>query len=215
LTDNTSPVATLAAKLPKGNGLTRAVERLHGNNGAIVPFIGFIEVEESGEDKNDVLKIKTSIARLELCFGELEREAKDLLARASEAATSREGQQALFADDADFEAKRQEVLGFLHEWAVEQWPDADGPQRDERLAEKWQSWHGGHYDARPEAGAPAHLREFAISIGALADSTAGGDIVTDQDDQDDDGDGFGEDDEPAEHDDDPAVPQPAFSGAPQ
>lgn len=211
MTDNTSPVATLAAKLPKGNGLTRAVERLHGHNGTLVPFIGFIEVEESGEDKNEVLKIRTSIARLELCFGELERDAKDLLARASEAATSRQGQQALFADDADFEAQRAEVLGYLEEWQNEQ----DPPVTSELLEAKWQSWHGGHYDARLDHGAPAHLREFAISIGALADSTPDGKLVGDELDAASDGE---PDEQPDDDDDDaaaPTVPQPAFSGGDQ
>ena len=173
MTDNTSPVATLAARLPKGNGLTRAVERLHGHNGTLVPFIGYIEVEESGEDKNEVLKIKTSIARLELCFGPLAADAKDLLARASEAATSRGGQQTLFADDGDFEAERARILEVLEEWQNEQ----DPPVTSEVLEAKWQSWHGGHYDARLDHGAPAHLREFAISVGALADSEADGTVV--------------------------------------
>jgi hypothetical protein len=204
LTDNTSPVATLAARLPKGNGLTRAVERLHGRNGTLVPFIGFIEVEESGEDKNEVLKIKTSIARLELCFGDLERDAKDLLARASEAATSRSGQQVLFADDGDFEAQRRSVLADLAEWAGEQ----DPPVTDELLEAKWQSWHGGHYDARLDHGAPAHLREFAISVGAIADTAPDGTVITS-----DTEDGFGDADDLLEHDDTSAVPAPAFSDA--
>jgi hypothetical protein len=208
LTDNTSPVAKLAAALPKGNGLARAVPLLFEQRGALVPFVGLMRVEESGLDADDVQHLKGSIARFELCLGALERDGRDLLGRCSQAATSREGQQALFADDADFEAQRTEAIGYLREWAAEQNPPLD----DDTLEERWQSFHGGHYDARLEHGAPAHLREFAISIGALADSTAGGDLVTDADAEDD---GFGEDDEPAEHDDDPAVPQPAFSGAPQ
>lgn len=212
MTDNTSPVATLAGRLPKGNGLTRAVERLHGQNGALVPFIGFLEIDESGEDKNDVLKIRTSIARLELCTGELEREAKDLLARATTAANQYGGQQQLFADpgtEAEEQEQRDQLLGFLREWQAEQKPPLD----DQAAADRWKSFHGGHYDARPEAAKAVHLREFLMSIGALADSdwpataTATGDEAGDVD--------VDQGDEPDEDLDTPAdQPVPAIRSVP-
>jgi hypothetical protein len=196
VTDHTSPVAKLAAALPKGNGLSRAVPMLFDQRGALVPFVGLLRVEESGLDADDVQHLRASIARFELCLGALERDGRELLGRCSEAATSREGQQALFADDADFESQRAEAIGYLREWASEHKPPLD----DDALEERWQSFHGGHYDARLKHGAPAHLREFAISIGALADT------------EPDDDDGFGAGDEPDGDDrDERPVPQPAFS----
>lgn len=172
MTDNTSPVATLAARLPKGNGLTRAVERLHGNNGALVPFIGFIEVEESGEDKNQVLKIRTSIARLELCTGELERDAKDLIARASYRANTHgdDGTAALFPEPGTAAAKaedRTRYIGYLREWQKEQDPAVS----DADAAVLWNNFAGGHYGALDQA-APEYVREFLLNIGALPDETA-------------------------------------------
>jgi hypothetical protein len=207
---DTSPVAKLVAGLPKGNGLARAVPRLFEQRGALIPAIMLLKVSEAGLDADDVEHMRYTIERAELCLGELERDGKQLLARASEQATSREGQQALFADTADFEAMRTEVLGYLREWAEEKWPDADDAQRAELLAEAWASWHGGHYDARPENGAPAHLREFAISCGALADSDPENVTAPLEDDEPaDDPADDGSDDEPAA---DSSVPAPAFSG---
>lgn len=168
MTDNTSPVATVKAKLPKGNGLTRAVEQLHGHNGALIPFIGYLEVEESGEDKNEVLKIKTSIARLELCQGELERDAKDLIARASHAANSYPGQMTLLAEPGTAAAKAEErdrYIGYLREWQKEQ----DPPLSDADAGQRWNDFGGGNYGALTKA-APAYLLEFLLDIGALPDS---------------------------------------------
>lgn len=165
MTDNTSPVAKLLATLPKGNGFARAVPQLFEQRGALVPFVGLMRIEESGLDADDREHVKGSISRFELCLGPLERDGRDLLTRASTDATSRGGQQALFADDADFEARRTEVIGYLREWQAEQTPALT----DEQLEDRWQSFHGGHYDSRLEHGAPAHLREFAMTIGALAD----------------------------------------------
>lgn len=170
MTDHTSPVATLAGKLPKGNGLTRAVESLHGHNGALVPFIGYLEVEESGEDKNEVLKIRTSIARLELCRGDLERDAKDLIARASHAANSHPGQMTLMAEPGTAAAKAEErdrYIGYLREWQKEQ----DPPLSDADAAVRWTDFAGGNYGSLDQA-APAYLREFLLSIGALPDDPA-------------------------------------------
>lgn len=173
MTDNTSPVATLAARLPKGNGLTRAVEQLHGNNGALIPFIGYLEVEESGEDKNEVLKIRTSIARLELCQGDLERDAKDLLARASHAANSHPGQMTLMAEPGTAAAKAEErdrYVGYLREWQAEQTP----PVSDADAGEQWNNFAGGHY-GELDTAEPAFLREFLLNLGALPDQKAGDD----------------------------------------
>lgn len=213
---DTSPVAKLVAGLPKGNGLSRAVPALFEQRGALIPAILLLKVSEAGLDADDVEHMRYTIERAELCLGELERDGKQLLARAAEKATSREGQQALFADTADFEAMRKEVLGYLEEWAAEEWPDATDEQRREQLAEKWVSWHGGHYDARPENGAPAHLHEFAIAVGALADSDPENVTASLTTDPAPDDDGFGAgDDEPQRDDDAPAVPGPEFSGGSQ
>lgn len=201
---DTSPVAKLAGKLPKGNGLARAVPQLFEQRGALIPFVGLMHIDETGLDADDVQHLKGSIARFELCLGELERDGKDLIGRCSEAATSREGQQALFADDADFEAQRTHLLELIEEWQNEQ----DPPVTSEVVEAKWQSFHGGKYDARLDHGAPAHIREFAIYLGALADSTADGEVIPGELD------GFGAgdpDDEPA----DSSIPQPAFSGGEQ
>ncbi len=168
MTDNTSPVATLTARLPKGNGLTRAVPTLFEQRGALVPFIGFMRVEECGLDADDVQHLKGSIARFELCMGELDHDAKSLLARATTAANTYGGQQVLFAEPGEQEelqAQRDLLLKFLREWQAEQKPAVS----DTQAADRWNSWHGGHYDARPEAAAPLHLREFLLSIGALAE----------------------------------------------
>lgn len=177
MTDNTSPVATLAARLPKGNGLTRAVEQLHGNNGALIPFIGYLEVEESGEDKNEVLKIKTSIARLELCQGDLERDAKDLLARASHAANSHPGQMTLMAEPGTAAAKAEErdrYIGYLREWQAEQDPAVS----DADAGVLWNNFAGGHY-GELDTAEPAFLREFLLNLGALPDQKAGDDAEPD------------------------------------
>lgn len=209
MTDHTSPVAKLAAGLPKGNGLTRAVPVLFEQRGALVPFIGLMRVEESGLDADDVQHLKGSIARFELCLNDLEHDAKGLLARATTAANEYGGQQQLFADpgsQAELEEQRDLLLTFLREWQAEQKPPLD----DEAAAEKWNSWHGGFYDARPEAAAPVHLREFLMSIGALADDGGPVDAA--------DEDGFGAGDEPDSEDqagDEKAVPEPAFSGGTQ
>jgi hypothetical protein len=209
---DTSPVAKLVAGLPKGNGLARAVPRLFEQRGALIPAIMLLRVREAGLDDDDVEHMRFTIERAELCLGELERDGKELLGRASEAATSREGQQALFADDADFEAQRAELLGYLEDWQNEQ----DPPVTSEALEAKWQSFHGGNYDHRLDHGAPAHLREFAISIGALADSTPDGEVIAEPVDVPDAE--VTEGDRPVVEDDpdaEPAVPQPAFSGGEQ
>lgn len=167
MTENTSPTATISAKLPRGNGLTRAVEVLHDQRGVLVPFIGYIRVDESGEDLNDVLKIKTSIQRLELCVGELERDAKDLIARASHAANSYPGQMTLMAEPGTAAAKAEErdrYIGYLREWQKEQ----DPPLSDADAAVRWNDFGGGNYGPLTKA-APAYLLEFLLDIGALPD----------------------------------------------
>lgn len=111
-------------------------------------------------------------------------------------------QGALFASD-DVDEQRTEVLGYITEWATEEGVD------DDALTERWRSFHGGNYDARLESAAPAHLREFAMSVGALADSepVSPADDEADADDPDDEG-----ADDPEAQAERP-VPAPAFSGA--
>lgn len=167
MTDNTSPVATLAASLPKGNGLTRAAGELHKRKGALVPFIGYLRVEEVGEDLNDVLKVKTTIQRLELCTGELERDAKSLVARASFQANSHPGQLALMAEPGTIAAKAEErdrYVGYLREWQTEQ----DPPMSDADAGQLWHNFSGGHYGPLDQA-APEFVREFLLEHGALPD----------------------------------------------
>lgn len=190
MTDSTSPVATLTAKLPKGNGLTRAAAELHGQKGALVPFIGYLRVEEVGEDLNDVLKVKTTIQRLELCVGELDRDAKDLIARASYAANSYPGQMALMAAPGTAAAlaeDRDRYIGYLREWQKEQEP----PVSDADAAQQWNDFGGGNYGTLDQA-APAYLREFLLSVGALPDDPAKPDVdppfSDDGEDDDDDAD---------------------------
>jgi hypothetical protein len=120
--------------------------------------------------------------------------------------------------DATEEEQRESLLDMIRDWASEQ----DLPMAE--VDKQFVDYFGGAENASSESVQACRsllqLKEWAYHVGvitdpvvgALADSTAGGDIVTDADAEDD---GFGEDDEPAEHDDDPAVPQPAFSGAPQ
>lgn len=82
--------------------------------------------------------------------------------------------------DDDSDERRAEVLGYLSEWQLEQDPVVG----DEQLEERWQSFHGGNYDARLSKGAPLHLREFAISVGALADSGGPDDVDDSEPDPD-------------------------------
>jgi hypothetical protein len=167
LTDTTSPVAKLAANLPKGNGLSRAVEKLHGRNGAMVPFVGLLRVDESGEDLNDVLKIRTSIQRLELAFGPSAADVKDLITRCSTEATSVPGQQTFSLGPTvdELDAQRAGLVRDLLEWGTEQTPALDVAG----VTDRWNSWHGGHYDARLEEAPVPHLREFALVVGAIAE----------------------------------------------
>lgn len=166
MSDNTSPVATLAARLPKGNGLTRAAGDLHAQKGALVPFIGYLQVEEVGEDMNDVLKVKTTIQRLELCFGDLHRDAKDLIARAAYQANSHGGQGQLFAEPGSLAAQeedRQRYLGFLKEW------QAESDLSDADVGEQWTNFHDGSYGPSITEANPAYLLEFLKTVGALPD----------------------------------------------
>lgn len=80
-------------------------------------------------------------------------------------------EQGVLWDPSEIEAERKSLLQALREWAEEEGVDED------TLAEKWNSFHGGNYDARLDHGAPAHLREFAIGIGALADTDPDGQVV--------------------------------------
>lgn len=171
MTDNTSPIATLHAKLPKGNGLTRAVPALFEQRGALVPFIGLMKVEETGLDASDVQHLKGSIARFELCIGDLDRDGKDLLARAAYAANAYPGQGALFAEPGTAAAlaeDRERHIGYLREWQKEQ----DPPVSDADAADQWANFSGGEYGALDKAH-PAHLREFLLSVGALKDEPVG------------------------------------------
>jgi hypothetical protein len=96
--------------------------------------------------------------------------------------------------------QRESLLEALREWASEQ-----DISRDD-LDERWLSYYGGAEHAASatvQAGSLLQLMEFARYVGAVQDPKPG------DDDQDDDG--FGEDDEPAEHDDG-SIPVPAFSG---
>lgn len=168
MTDTTSPVAKLAAVLPKGNGLSRAVERLHGNNGVMVPVVGLIRIDESGEDLNEVLKIRASIQRLELAFGPAAADVKDLITRCSTEATSHgNGQTTLdFGPSTEeLDAQRISLVRDLVEWGTEQTPPLDVAG----VTDRWNSWHGGHYDARLEEAPVPHLREFALVVGAIAE----------------------------------------------
>lgn len=167
MTDNTSPVARLAASLPKGNGLTRAAGDLFARKGALVPIVGYIRVEEVAEDLNDVRKVLTTIQRLELCTGELERDAKSLVARASFQANNHPGQMALMAEPGTAAARaedRDRYIRFLREWQTEQ----DPPMSDADAATLWHNFSGGHYGALDQA-APEFIREFLLEHGALPD----------------------------------------------
>lgn len=167
MTDNTSPVATLIAKLPKGNGLTRAADKLYGQNGSMVYGVVALRVEESAIDLNDVEKIKASIQRLELAFGPSAADVKDLLTICSSKATSLDGQGTLFAPDTSHDDEdRAGLIRDLLEWGTEQNPALDVAA----ITDLWNSWHGGHYDARLEQAPVRYLREFAIVKGAIAET---------------------------------------------
>jgi hypothetical protein len=170
MTDSTSPVARLAASLPKGNGLTRAAGDLYSRKGALVPFIGYVRVEEVAEDLNDVRKVLLTIQRLELCTGELERDAKSLVARASFQANNHPGQMTLMVEPrtaAAIAEDRDRYIRFLREWQKEQDPQVS----DADAAQLWHSFSGGHYGALDQA-APAYLREFLLERGILPDEGA-------------------------------------------
>lgn len=186
MTESTSPVASLNKGLPKGNGLTRAVPTLFNQRGALVPFVGLMKVKETGLDDDDVQHLKGTIARFELCMGDLERDGKDLLARAAYAANTYPGQGALFAEPGTVAAlaeDRDRHIGYLREWQKEQ----DPPVSDADAAKRWTDFSGGFYNALDQAH-PAHLREFLFSIGALTDDepakTGADDGNTDPDDED-------------------------------
>lgn len=184
MTDNTSPVASLRAKLPKGNGLTRAVPALFEQRGALVPFVGLMKVEETGLDADDVQHLAGSIARFELCMGDLERDGRDLLARAAYAANAYPGQGTLFAEPGTAAAlaeDRDRHIGYLREWQKEQ----DPPLSDADAGERWTNFSGGLYGALDQAH-PAHLREFLLSIGALPDEPIDDEPTDDNRDPSDD-----------------------------
>lgn len=167
MTDNTSPVATLSAKLPKGNGLSRAVPTLFPQRGALVPFVGMMRVEEAGLDLNDVQHLKGSIQRFELAFGPAAADAKDLITICSTAATSVDGQGSLFDVNSEDDEQRRSLVRDLLEWGAEQDPPLDLGG----ITDLWNTWHGGHYDARIDhPKTPVrYLREFAISKEAIAE----------------------------------------------
>lgn len=170
---NTSPVAKLTAGLPKGHGLARAVPTLFEQRGALVPFIGLMKVEECGLDADDVQHLRGSIARFEMCMGDLERDGKDLLARAAYAANAYPGQMTLMAAPGTVAAlaeDRDRHIGYLREWQKEQ----DPPVSDADAAKQWADFSGGFYNALDQAH-PAHLREFLLNIGALKDELVNGD----------------------------------------
>lgn len=166
---DTSPVASLTKSLPKGNGLTRAVPTLFDQRGALVPFIGLMKVEECGLDADDVQHLKGTIARFELCMGDLDRDGKDLLARAAYAANAYPGQGALFAEPGTAAAlaeDRDRYIGYYREWQKEQTP----PVSDADAAQQWHDFSGGQYGPLDKTN-PAYLLEFLLSIGALPDET--------------------------------------------
>lgn len=163
---STTPIAKLTAALPKGNGLTRAVPKLFNSRGTLVPFVGLIRVEETGLDADDVEHLRGSIQRLELAFGHMAADAKDLITRCSTAATSIDGQGTLFAPDTSHDDEvRRGLLRDLQEWGAEQDPAVDLVG----ITELWNSWHGGFYDARLEEAPLRYLREFCLVKGVLAD----------------------------------------------
>lgn len=162
----TSPVAKLTAGLPKSNGLTRAVPHLFHRRGDLVPFFGYIRIEEAGLDADDNQHLRASIQRLELATGgPLAADAKDFITRCSSAATSVNGQLTLMPPSNNDDEARRELLGYLDEWAKEQTPPLDTAA----VTDLWQSWHGGYYDARLEEAPVPHLREFCLVKGVLAD----------------------------------------------
>lgn len=162
---NTSPSATLAARLPKGNGLTRAAANLFHRRGDLIPFVGLIRVDEAGLDAEDNEHIRTSIARLEIGTGHLAADIKDLITACSTVATTHPGQGTLFPAHDNSDEERRELLGFLAEWGQEQDPPRDLPA----ITEMWNSWHGGFYDARLEEAPVSYLREFCFVKGVIAE----------------------------------------------
>ncbi len=164
---NTTPSATLAARLPKGNGLTRATPDLFHRRGDLIPFIGLIRVDEAGLDAEDNEHIRTSIARLEIAGGHLAADVKDLLTACATAATTHAGQGTLFPPEGNSDEERRELLGYIKEWGTEQDPVLDLPA----ITEQWNSWHGGFYDARLEEAPVRYLREFCFVKGVIAEET--------------------------------------------
>lgn len=167
-TDVTAPIARLSAKLPKGNGFARAVPDLYDRRGDIVFFVGAMRIEETSLDLNDTEKVLASIQRFELAQGPAVADVRDLLTICSTAATSVDGQQSLFVADrkADEEERRNLVRDLL-EWGQEQTPPLDV----QGVTDRWNSFHGGNYDARidhPKTPVK-YLREFAIISGAIAE----------------------------------------------
>lgn len=168
MTDVTAPIARLSAKLPKGNGFSRAVPQLYERRGDIVFFVGAMRIEETSLDLNDTEKVLASIQRFELAQGPAVADVRDLLTICSTAATSVDGQQSLFiADRKADEEERRGLIRDLLEWGTEQTPPLDV----EGVTDRWRSWHGGNYDARLDSPKTPvkYLREFAIYVEAIAE----------------------------------------------
>jgi hypothetical protein len=177
MTDVTSPVAKLSARLPKGNGFSRAVPELYHRRGDLVFFVGAMRIEETGLDRNDVEKVLASIERFELAAGPTVADVKDLLTIASTQATTVKGQMSLLNVDHEHDEEiRAGLIRDLIEWGTEQQKPLDVTG----LTDMWNSWHGGFYDARLEKAPVRHLREFAIQKGVLPDDMAS-QVDTDQD----------------------------------
>lgn len=191
MTDVTSPVAKLSAKLPKGNGFSRAVPDLYERRGDIVFFVGAMRIEETSLDLNDTEKVLGTIQRFELAQGPAVADVRDLLTICSTAATSHDGQQSLFVEHTqEDDEERRSLIRDLLEWGSEQTPALDV----EGVTDLWNSWHGGNYDARLDSPKTPvkYLREFAIYKEVIAEeplTPAFSDVDSDQDsDQDSDAD---------------------------
>lgn len=168
MTDVTSPIAKLSARLPKGNGFSRAVPDLYERRGDIVWFCGAMRIEETSIDANDVEKVLASIQRFEIAEGPAVADLKDLVTICSQAATSVKGQQSLFVEDRKADAsERAGLVRDLLEWGQEQEPPLDV----QGVTDRWNSFHGGHYDARIDSPKTPvrYLREFALVVGAIAE----------------------------------------------
>lgn len=185
--------AKISAKLPESHGLTRRLAD------------AIYSARAKGEPTNDLIvvgrlspighaevdgkqSVTFEIAALEVAPDSYEQDnVRDIITKASDARHGG-GQLPLDFETRSADEQRRSLLAIVDDWAGD-----EGLSKAD-VAERWRShWGIGDGEASPDGSfphpdidkaAPHHIREFALTVGALADEPVG-DSLDDEDDTDD------------------------------